>query len=351
MHLPQCLTRGWPPAQALSSQSAPTISRSRKCQSAARFPATWRRETFGVWTLSKHIHPSKSTEGAERRNPRKGTSVWILRCWGRKPANESQWLAITAAVLTCRNLPGMTGRGASRCCCGGTPSPGAVWRGCYWFLLETASLLKPRPSGRRIREVSDQTTWKFNWRWLSNAATLFPLNATCFIYSRAFHHSRSLDLQITSHLIMIADAESMIQRCTLLTTFWSTERIDDVYQSVKRNVGCCSYSLSRLSLERTSEGNAPLVERLYIEFGILCDNFCEQHLDEQLGASSLQRTHAPTSKDVIPLIVFCSLMSKMWTSQTQAVGISNEARNRHLTRSASEPTLSWKKITENDFDL
>lgn len=79
---------------------------------------------------------------------------------------------------------------------------------------------------------------------------------------------------------MIADAESMIQRCTLLTTFWSTERIDDVYQSVKRNVGCCSYSLSRLSLERTSEGNAPLAERLYIEFGILCDNFCEQHLDE-----------------------------------------------------------------------
>lgn len=73
--------------------------------------------------------------------------------------------------------------------------------GCYWFLPETASLLKPRPSGRRIQEVSDQTTWKFNWRWLSSVATLFPLNATCFIYSGLFHHSHSLDLQITSHLI------------------------------------------------------------------------------------------------------------------------------------------------------
>lgn len=142
-------------------------------------------------------------------------------------------------------------------------------------------------------------------------ATLFPLNATCFIYSRMFHHSCSLDLQITSHLIMIADAESMIQRCTLLATFWSTEYIDDVYQSEMRNVGCCSYSLSRLFLERTSEGKTPFTEWLYIEFGVLCDNFCEQHLHEQLGASSLQRKHAPTSKDVIPLIVFCSLMSKM----------------------------------------
>lgn len=108
--------------------------------------------------------------GGGGHNHLKGTSVWILCCCGRKLDNESQWLAITAAVVTCQDLPSMSRREASCCYGSGTPSPGAVLRCVERLLipLEPDSLLKSasQTSGLRILEMSVQTTWKFNQLWL-----------------------------------------------------------------------------------------------------------------------------------------------------------------------------------------
>lgn len=117
------------------------------------FPSTGQQGAFHVWTLPKHFHPSKS-HGWGRHIHQKGIFVWILCCCGRKLPNESQWLAITAAVVTRQNLPSMSRSKASCCSCSGTPSPGAVLRCAKRRLLipqETASLLKPacQPSGKK----------------------------------------------------------------------------------------------------------------------------------------------------------------------------------------------------------
>lgn len=71
-------------------------------------------------------------------NHQKATSVWIFCSNGRKLANESQWLAITAAVVTCQNLPCTSWREAG---CG-TPSPGAALR-CAVLLCWEAVIDSP----------------------------------------------------------------------------------------------------------------------------------------------------------------------------------------------------------------
>lgn len=218
-----------------------TILCSRKHQLAVHFQQD-SEGAFHVRTPSEHIHPSKSFRGWEGHNHQKGTSVWILCCCGRKPANESQWLAITAAVLTCQNPPSMSRREASCCCyCSGTPSPGAALRcaerGCYWFHMEAASLLKPasQPSGVRIlerclykRHENLISTVCPKWAHLPSEYNIYylyihaPLHLSCWPLNR-----EPLD-----HLMWIdeTDIGNMIRHGIILLTLYSTEYIEDVYQ-------------------------------------------------------------------------------------------------------------------------
>lgn len=99
----------------------------------------------------------------KRHTLQKGSFVWILHHCGRKLANESGWLAITAAVVTCQSPPSKAMREADYCGCSGRAFPESSAVAAIDSIRNSFSVKTSiSPSVFSNQDPSLQINWKCN---------------------------------------------------------------------------------------------------------------------------------------------------------------------------------------------
>lgn len=99
-------THVWLTLRVLPSQSLLTVICLRKCRLRLVQPDRGKHFTC---ELCPYIFIHQSHMGGNGTIAKRAFLYGLYCCCGRKPPNESQWLPITAAVVTCQNLWSLSG--------------------------------------------------------------------------------------------------------------------------------------------------------------------------------------------------------------------------------------------------